>query len=58
MIVLVDLKDQELEAKGCGACSGSSSDNKIRAKREDAHEAMTSPETAEEKRYASTGRTA
>ncbi len=36
MTVLLDLKDQELAARGCGNCSGSHSDNKIRAKVEDA----------------------
>lgn len=35
MIVLIDLKDQDLAARGCGNCSGSHSDNKIRAKVED-----------------------
>lgn len=35
MTVLVDLKGQELEARGCGNCSGSKSDNKIRVKVED-----------------------
>lgn len=35
MPVLVDLKDQELAARGCGNCQGSHSDNKIRAKVED-----------------------
>lgn len=33
--VVVDLKDQDLEARSCGACRGSHSDNKIRAKVED-----------------------
>lgn len=35
MTVLIDLKDQELAARGCGNCTGSHSDNKIRAKVED-----------------------
>jgi hypothetical protein len=35
MTVLIDLKDHELAARGCGNCSGSHSDNKIRAKVED-----------------------
>lgn len=30
--LLVDLNGQELAARACGGCSGSSSDNKIRAK--------------------------
>lgn len=30
--VLVDLNGHELAARACGGCSGSSSDNKIRAK--------------------------
>lgn len=35
MTVLLDLRGQELEARACGGCSGSSSDNKIRARLED-----------------------
>lgn len=33
--ILVDLNGQELAARACGGCSGSSSDNKIRAKVDD-----------------------
>lgn len=33
--ILVDLNGQELAARACGGCSGSSSDNKIRARVDD-----------------------
>lgn len=35
MSIVANLKGHELNARGCGNCSGSKSDNKIRAKRDD-----------------------
>lgn len=35
MTMLVALKGRELEARACGSCAGSSSDNKIRPQADD-----------------------